>query len=139
VLAVSHTARGAGVDIQCIWYVPSSLSSNFGCHVFKSDKSLQDVREQVLATLNSNVVPTQLVGISFQEEDHPNQYQNYKGMIMHYGDCEEPVPKHEDIKGPVFNQHHIESNVDWSDCYSTIAKYISETGDSSNFVISTYN
>ena len=100
---------------------------------------MEDVREQILKLMNDKLVPTQLIGISFQEEDHPNTYENYKGLVMHFGDCLEVVPKHEEIKGPVFNQHHIESNVDWSDCYSTIGKFIEERSDTSNFVISTYN
>jgi hypothetical protein len=140
VIAVSHTARGSGVDIQTIWYIPSSLSTAYSFHVFESNKSMDDLREKADKYLNTYINPNQIVGLSFQEEDHPNTILNeFLGVLMYTGTVGEPVVRPETVKGTIFQQKFIDSFSGWEELYASVQDFVGGLNDTHHFIISTSN
>ena len=84
--------------------MPNSVTVGYEFKTLTSNKSMSDLRVQVDAFLNTFVKPSQIVGISYQEEDHPNNEINeFLAFVCFTGSADSEVSKPTDIQGKIFN------------------------------------
>lgn len=98
VVAFTHTARNIGqINVEIIWYLPSSLNYEYTARRFESRSSMDEVVNMASDYLNQFVAPHQLNSISVFEEDHPNAVPHYHAVVFHKGTGEVATVKPEGV------------------------------------------
>ena len=141
-MAITHTARNIGqINVQIVFYIPSSITQTHEFKLITQEDSMESVKVSAKKFMNTYLVPSQVVGVSFFEDDHPNDEKNmWHASVFHKGSSSTEVAKPQEIKGDIYRQAHFSCDHCWDDVYDKVLHHICDNGiEDTRFVISTAN